>query len=106
MSEHHVGKVVEVIGPVVVVAFESGHLPAIYNAVRDHFPRLRGSDPIDIIAEVEQHLGEGRVKCVSMQPTDGMVRGMNVEDLGRADHRAGGQGYAGARDERYRRAGG
>ena len=82
MSEQHIGKVVEVIGPVVVAAFEGGHLPAIYNAVRI---TSRGFDvpaPMDVIAEVEQHLGEGRVKCVSMQPTDGMIRGMSVEDQG------------------------
>src|SRR5208283_1490177 len=82
MSEQHVGKVVEVIGPVVVVAFESGHLPAIYNAVRITSQGFDVPAPIDVIAEVEQHLGEGRVKCVSMQPTDGMVRGMTVEDQG------------------------
>ena len=83
MSEQqHVGKVVEVIGPVVVVAFESGHLPAIYNAVRFTSQGFEVPAPIDVIAEVEQHLGEGRVKCVSMQPTDGMVRGMIVEDQG------------------------
>ena len=82
MSEQHVGKVVEVIGPVVVVAFEGGHLPAIYNAVRITSQGFEVPSPIDVIAEVEQHLGEGRAKCVSMQPTDGMVRGMIVEDQG------------------------
>ena len=82
MSEQHVGKVVEVIGPVVVAAFEGGHLPAIYNAVRITSQGFEVPQPIDVIAEVEQHLGEGRVKCVSMQPTDGMVRGMKVEDQG------------------------
>ena len=73
---------VEVIGPVVVVAFEGGHLPAIYNAVRITSQGFEVPSPIDVIAEVEQHLGEGRAKCVSMQPTDGMVRGMTVEDQG------------------------
>jgi F-type H+-transporting ATPase subunit beta len=82
MSEQHVGKVVEVIGPVVVVAFEGGHLPAIYNAVRITSQGFEVPAPIDVIAEVEQHLGEGRAKCVAMQPTDGMVRGMIVEDQG------------------------
>ncbi len=82
MAEQHVGKVVEVIGPVVVVAFEGGHLPPIYNAVRITSEGFEAPVPIDVIAEVEQHLGEGRVKCVSMQPTDGMVRGMKVEDQG------------------------
>src|ERR1700691_355575 len=83
MSERQIGKVVEVIGPVVVVAFEGGHLPAIYNAVRITSEGFDIPTPLDIIAEVEQHLGEGRVKCISMQPTDGMVRGMKVEDQGK-----------------------
>jgi F-type H+-transporting ATPase subunit beta len=82
MSEQHVGKVVEVIGPVVVVAFESGHLPEIYNAVRVTSEGFDVATPIDVIAEVQQHLGEGRVKCVAMKPTDGMVRGMKVTDQG------------------------
>jgi F-type H+-transporting ATPase subunit beta len=80
MATQHVGKVVEVIGPVVVVAFEGGHLPPIYNAVRVTSEGFEVATPIDVIAEVEQHLGEGRVKCVAMQPTDGMVRGMKVVD--------------------------
>ena len=80
MAEPHVGKVVEVIGPVVVVAFEGGHLPSIYNAVRITSQGFEGTTPIDVIAEVEQHLGEGRAKCVAMEPTDGMVRGMKVVD--------------------------
>jgi F-type H+-transporting ATPase subunit beta len=80
MATQHVGKVVEVIGPVVVVAFEGGHLPPIYNAVRITSEGFEATTPIDVIAEVEQHLGEGRVKCVAMEPTDGMVRGMKVVD--------------------------
>src|ERR1035438_9835785 len=82
MAEQHVGKVVEVIGPVVVAAFESGHLPEIYNAVRVTSEGFDVANPIDVIAEVQQHLGEGRVKCVAMKPTDGMVRGMTVTDQG------------------------
>lgn len=82
MAEQRVGKVVEVTGPVVVVAFESGHLPPIYNAVRIVSEGFDVPSPIDVIAEVEQHLGEGRVKCVSMQATDGMVRGMKAIDSG------------------------
>ncbi len=80
MPETHVGKVVEVIGPVVVVAFEGGHLPAIYNAVRITSEGFEVPKPIDVIAEVEQHLGEGRVKTVAMEPTEGMVRGMKALD--------------------------
>jgi F-type H+-transporting ATPase subunit beta len=77
-----VGKVVEVIGPVVVVAFEGGGLPPIYNAVRVVSDGFEVPQPINIITEVEQHLGEARVKCVAMEPTEGMVRGMKAIDLG------------------------
>ncbi len=82
MAEMHAGKVVEIIGPVVVAAFEGDHLPPIYNALRITSEGFEVPAPIDVIAEVEQHLGEGRVKCVAMQPTEGMVRGMKVIDLG------------------------
>jgi F-type H+-transporting ATPase subunit beta len=82
MTEIHAGKVVEVIGPVVVVAFEGDHLPAIYNAVRVTSEGFDVPNPIEVITEVEQHLGENRVKCVAMQPTEGMVRGMKALDLG------------------------
>src|SRR5881296_1604489 len=82
MEATKVGKVVEVIGPVLVVAFESGHLPQIYNAVRITSDGFDVPRPINVIAEVEQHLGEGRVKCVAMEATDGMVRGMKAIDTG------------------------
>jgi F-type H+-transporting ATPase subunit beta len=77
-----IGKVVQIIGPVIDVEFEDQHLPAIYNALRINDPGTDTGVPIDIVAEVEQHLGESRVRCVSMEPTDGMVRGMAAEDLG------------------------
>ena len=76
------GRVVQIIGPVVDVQFEPEHLPAIYNAVRIVDPGEKGGVPIDIIVEVEQHLGEGRVRCVAMEPTEGLVRGMRAEDQG------------------------
>src|SRR5438876_5721451 len=82
MEATKVGKVVEVIGPVLVVAFESGHLPQIYNAVRVTSDGFDVPRPIHVVAEVEQHLGEGRVKCVAMEATDGMVRGMKAIDTG------------------------
>jgi F-type H+-transporting ATPase subunit beta len=77
-----VGKVVQIIGPVVDVEFEEEHLPAIYNAVRITDPGEKTGIKVDIIAEVEQHLGENRVRCVSMESTDGLVRGTDAEDLG------------------------
>ncbi|HLY60504.1 MAG TPA: F0F1 ATP synthase subunit beta [Terriglobia bacterium] len=81
MAENAVGKVVEVIGPVIVAAFEGGHLPPIYNALRITSDGFTVPAPISLIVEVEQHLGDGRVKCVAMEPTEGLVRGMRVTDL-------------------------
>ncbi len=77
------GKVVQIIGPVVDVEFESGHLPAIYNAIRIQSDgEVADGTGVDVVAEVEQHLGENRVRAVAMKPTDGMQRGMRVLDLG------------------------
>ena len=76
------GRVVQVIGPVVDVEFDEQHLPPIYQALRIVSDGFDVPTPIDVIAEVEQHLGEGRVRTVSMVPTDGMVRGMKVIDTG------------------------
>jgi F-type H+/Na+-transporting ATPase subunit beta len=76
------GKVVAVIGPVVDVEFEGGHLPELYNAVRIVSDEDGAGVKIDVIAEVEQHLGENRVRTVAMEPTDGMQRGMRAIDLG------------------------
>ncbi len=75
------GKVVQVIGPVIDIVFPEG-LPAIYNAVRIVSDGAGGSAKIDVVAEVEQHLGENRVRAVAMKPTDGMTRGMEVIDTG------------------------
>ena len=78
----NIGRVVQVIGPVVDVAFEEQKLPPIYSAVRITSEGFDVPNPIDVIAEVQQHLGESRVRAVSMQPTDGMVRGMKAIDTG------------------------
>ncbi len=75
-----VGKVVQIIGPVVDIEFAGGQLPEIYNAVR--ITGKAGTNDIDIIVEVEQHLGENRVRTVAMKPTDGLQRGMTAEDTG------------------------
>ena len=80
-EKHNVGKIVQVIGPVVDVEFEAGHLPEIYNALRIQSDGGSGQT-IDVIVEVEQHLGENRVRAVAMKPTDGMQRGMEAIDLG------------------------
>src|SRR3954462_4735195 len=75
------GKVVQVIGPVIDIEFPEG-LPEIYNAVRIVSEGGPGVEKIDVVAEVEQHLGENRVRAVAMKPTDGMTRGMAVIDTG------------------------
>src|SRR4029077_7513788 len=81
MAEQRVGKIVQVIGPVLDVECEAGHLPEIYNALRIKASSKEAGE-IDVIAEVEQQLGENRVRAVAMKPTDGMQRGMAVLDLG------------------------
>jgi F-type H+/Na+-transporting ATPase subunit beta len=75
------GKVVQVIGPVIDIEFPEG-LPEIYNAVRIVSDGTGGAAKIDVIAEVEQHLGENRVRTVAMKATDGMTRGMTAIDTG------------------------
>jgi F-type H+/Na+-transporting ATPase subunit beta len=78
----NIGKVIQIIGPAVDVAFEEGHLPPIYTALRLTSEGFDVPTPIDIIVEVQQHLGESRVRTVAMQPTDGLVRGMKAIDTG------------------------
>ena len=92
------------IGPVLDVEFEAGHLPEIYNALRIQ-SRRQAAGKIDVIAEVEQHLGENRVRAVAMKPTDGMQRGMSADRPRRADLGAGRPRDARPRAERARRAG-
>src|SRR5215475_12994435 len=75
------GRVVQVIGPVVDVEFDN-YLPPIYQALKIISDGFDVPEPIEVIAEVQQHLGEGRVRAVSMLPTDGMVRGMKATDTG------------------------
>ncbi len=81
MAEKNIGKIVQVIGPVLDVEFTPENLPDIYNAVR-----IRGEGPggseLDVVAEVQQHIGRGQVRAVAMSSTDGLVRGMDVEDTG------------------------
>jgi F-type H+-transporting ATPase subunit beta len=74
--------VVQVIGPAIDVEFAEGKQPPIYNALRITSAGFDLPEPLDVIVEVQQHLGEGRVRCVAMQPTEGMVRGMVAEDQG------------------------
>ncbi len=81
-TEQNTGKVIEIVGPVVDVEFDSGNLPDIYNAIRIIDKSELGIRDIEITVEVAQHLGENRVRCVSMEPTEGLVRGMTAVDTG------------------------
>jgi F-type H+-transporting ATPase subunit beta len=78
----HTGKVIEIIGPVVDIEFSKGELPEIYNAIEIVSDGYASPWPIKIITEVQYHLGENRVRTISMHPTDGLVRGMTARDLG------------------------
>src|SRR5271167_2958932 len=76
------GKVIQVAGPAVDVEFPEGQIPVIRTAVRITSEGFNVPDPIDIICEVAQHIGESRVRTIALQPTDGLVRGMRAESLG------------------------
>jgi F-type H+/Na+-transporting ATPase subunit beta len=81
MAEN-IGKVIQIAGPAVDVQFSQETLPPIYQSIRVISEGFTVPAPIDVIVEVQQHLGEGRVRCIAMQPTDGMVRGMKAIDQG------------------------
>src|SRR5713101_9173853 len=75
------GKIIQVIGPVVDIDFSGGKLPSILNAVRIPRKNIEGVEE-ELICEVQQHLGEERVRAVAMDSTDGLVRGMKAHDTG------------------------
>ena len=75
------GKIVQIIGPVVDIDFSGGKLPSILNAVKIPRKSIEGKDE-ELICEVQQHLGEERVRSVAMDSTDGLVRGMKAMDTG------------------------
>jgi F-type H+/Na+-transporting ATPase subunit beta len=81
MAEN-IGKVVQISGPAVDVQFEEATMPPIYQALRVSSEGFDVPYPIEVILEVEQHIGEGRVRCVAMESTEGMVRGMKCIDTG------------------------
>ncbi|HEX2167868.1 MAG TPA: F0F1 ATP synthase subunit beta [Longimicrobiales bacterium] len=78
------GRVVQVIGPVVDVEFESGGIPEIYNALEISRKGENGGPDIRVVAEVQQHIGRSQVRAVAMSSTDGLTRGMEVRNTGRA----------------------
>src|ERR1700720_3870221 len=77
-----IGRVVQISGPAVDVQFVEGAMPPIYEALKVVSDGFDVPNPVNVILEVEQHLGEGRVRCVAMEATEGMVRGMKAIDLG------------------------
>src|SRR5246127_1837708 len=88
----NVGHVIQIAGPAVDVQFSEGQLPPIYEAIEVVSDGFTVPTPIKVILEVQQHLGEGRVRCIAMEATDGMVRGMNVigepvDQLGPVDYK-------------------
>ena len=78
-TETHPGKIIQVIGPVLDVEFESDHLPELYNALRIE-GKTQAGVPINVTVEVQQHIGRNQVRAVAMSSTDGVERGMDVID--------------------------
>ena len=76
MSTKNIGKVVQVIGPVLDIRFEDGHLPELLTAIE-----IMNGDK-KVTAEVAQHVGDNVVRCISMNATDGMTRGLDAVDTG------------------------
>src|SRR5919198_5777222 len=81
MAEQNIGKVVQVIGPVLDVEFEAEHLPELYNALL--LDQRANGDRVRLVAEVEQHIGRNQVRAVAMSSTDGVQRGMEVVNTGK-----------------------
>ena len=79
LSQNSFGKIAQVIGPVVDVAFETADLPEIYTALTCTNASL-GDQKENLVIEVAQHLGEKMVRCIAMDGTDGLVRGQEVKN--------------------------
>ncbi len=79
MPEKHIGKVVQVMGPVLDIRFADGELPELLNAIE-----LQNNGK-PLIVEVAQHIGDNVVRCIAMAATDGLVRGAEAVDTGGAD---------------------
>jgi F-type H+/Na+-transporting ATPase subunit beta len=81
-AARRIGRVIQVIGPVLDVEFEPDHLPELYNALVVERPGENGLPPLKLVVEVQQHIGRNQVRAVAMSSTDGVVRGMEVVDSG------------------------
>ena len=100
MSEKHIGKVIQVIGPVLDIQFEDGELPELLNAIEidNHGQKL--------VVEVAQLTGDNVARCIAMSSTDGLVRGTDAVDTGESHQGARGRPVSGARVQPAGRAGG
>ncbi len=78
----NIGKILQVMGPVVDVEFEQGKLPTIYTALTISNPAIN-DEADNLVVEVAQHLGDNVVRTIAMDVTDGLVRGMPVKDTGK-----------------------
>jgi F-type H+-transporting ATPase subunit beta len=76
------GVIIQVIGPVVDIEFTEGDIPEVLNAIKIPTKNVETGEELELICEVQQHLGENRVRTVSMESTDGLVRGMKAYDVG------------------------
>ena len=82
-TENNVGRVEEITGVVMEAVFDQDHLPEIYNALETEIPaQEEGGEPTKLVVEVQQHLGDDRVRCVAMDATDGLKRGAEIRDTG------------------------
>src|SRR6201996_4446897 len=81
-SAEVVGTVVQIAGPAIDCQFPDGQVPEVHTAIRIISEGFDVPEPIDIICETEQHIGEGRIRTIAMQPTEGLVRGMKAISLG------------------------
>jgi F-type H+-transporting ATPase subunit beta len=80
-GKRNIGRVIQVSGPAVDVQFEEATMPPIYQSLQVVSEGFDVPNPVNVILEVQQHIGEGRVRCIAMESTEGMVRGMKVIDL-------------------------
>jgi F-type H+-transporting ATPase subunit beta len=83
-EEHTTGRVEEITGVVLEAVFEDGHLPEIYNALETQVPDPESDDggTLTLVCEVQQHLGDDRIRAVAMDATDGLSRGQDIVDTG------------------------
>ena len=78
MAQNNIGKVVQIIGPVLDIRFSVDNLPRLLNSI------IVEGNGVKVVAEVAQHIGDDTVRCVAMSSTDGLVRGMDAVDTGKA----------------------